>query len=526
MKRTRLWSLFCILLLALGLSGCGADLNTFTWRVDAVPVNLDPQLAVSSEDVTAVMHLFRGLMRLDASGEPQPDAAESWTVSEDGKVYTFTLKEDLEWVWYRQRSQDYLRAVTAEDYVYGFRRVFDPETGSPYADDFSCIAGSDAVREGRADPSALGVEAVDERTVRITLETADPEFLTKLCLPGAMPCNREFFESTEGSYGLSSSSVMGTGPFYLYNWTSEGLFLRRGSSGGAINNLRLVLRDPEDTASPADRVRDGSSSAELSDTAAEDLAQIAYTSRTWGLLFNCGGEDNPLANVSVRQALASAAAGAELTLPLTPYDVLRLRRHMNNMPSEAFLNDFTRMRTFPDTGFPLPLLRMLEGPGEPCPFVTPGGCSVYENRPGACRFYPLGRGTKMGHEGVDERFFLVREPHCHGFDEGKEWTAQTWLASQELDEYNAANDRYMRLMAMVKATEKPLEPRMATMVILCLYQLDKFRELIEKMGIFRRVEITEERQKAVMESDEATLDFALDWLELVIFGQSEGLNKK
>ena len=217
---------------------------------------------------------------------------------------------------------------------------------------------------------------------------------------------------------------------------------------------------------------------------------------------------------------------AELTLPLTPYDVLRLRRHMNNMPSEAFLNDFTRMRTFPDTGFPLPLLRMLEGPGEPCPFVTPGGCSVYENRPGACRFYPLGRGTKMGHEGVDERFFLVREPHCHGFDEGKEWTAQTWLASQELDEYNAANDRYMRLMAMVKATEKPLEPRMATMVILCLYQLDKFRELIEKMGIFRRVEITEERQKAVMASDEATLDFALDWLELVIFGQSEGLNKK
>ena len=169
---------------------------------------------------------------------------------------------------------------------------------------------------------------------------------------------------------------------------------------------------------------------------------------------------------------------------------------------------------------------MLEGPGEPCPFVTPGGCSVYENRPGACRFYPLGRGTKMGHDGVDERFFLVREPHCHGFDEGKEWTAQTWLASQELDEYNAANDRYMRLMAMVKATEKPLEPRMATMVILCLYQLDKFRELIEKMGIFRRVEITEERQKAVMESDEATLDFALDWLELVIFGQSEGLNKK
>lgn len=315
MKRTGFLSLFCILLLALGLTGCGADLNTFTWRVESVPANLDPQLAVSSEDVTAVMHLFRGLMRLDESGEPQPDAAESWTVSTDGKEYTFTLKEDLEWVWYRQRKQDCLRAVTAEDYVYGFQRIFDPETGSPYADDFSCIAGGQAVLEGRAAPSTLGVEALDERTIRFTLETADPDFLTKLCLPGAMPCNREFFESTEGSYGLSVSSVMGNGPFYLYNWTSEGLFLRRDAAGSEINNLRLVLQDPEDTTSPADRVRGGSSSAELSEDPAEDLAQVSYTSRTWGLLFNCGGEDNPLGNASVRQALAAAVAGTELTLP-------------------------------------------------------------------------------------------------------------------------------------------------------------------------------------------------------------------
>ena len=315
MRLTRHICLFCIGVLALVLTGCSADLNTFTWRVEAVPANLDPQLAVNSEDVTAVTHLFRGLMRLDQAGDPQPDAAESWMVSADGKEYTFTLKEGLEWVWYRQRNQEFLREVTAEDYVYAFQRVFDPGTGSPYADDFSCIAGGQAVLEGRASPDTLGVQAVDARTVRFTLETADPDFLTKLCLPGAMPCNREFFASTEGSYGLASSNVMGNGPFYLYNWTSDGLFLRRDADGSAINNLRLVLQDPEDTATPADRVRDGSSSAELSDTPAEDLAQIAYTSRTWGLLFNCSGEDNPLANVSVRQALASAATDADLTLP-------------------------------------------------------------------------------------------------------------------------------------------------------------------------------------------------------------------
>ncbi|MBO5491173.1 MAG: YkgJ family cysteine cluster protein [Desulfovibrio sp.] len=221
---------------------------------------------------------------------------------------------------------------------------------------------------------------------------------------------------------------------------------------------------------------------------------------------------------------------AELTLPLTPYDVLRLRRHMDNIASEAFLADFTTMRSFPDTGFPLPMLRMLQGPGEPCPFVTPGGCSVYEDRPGACRFYPLGRGTKMAEDGVAERFFVVREPHCHGFDKGTERTAQAWLQNEELAPYNAANDRYMRLMALVRATGKPLEPRMATMAVLCLFQLDKFRELITAMRIFAHVTADEARQQAVMEDslagDEAALDFALDWMELVIFGQCPRLSKK
>ncbi|MBO4300602.1 MAG: YkgJ family cysteine cluster protein, partial [Desulfovibrio sp.] len=127
-------------------------------------------------------------------------------------------------------------------------------------------------------------------------------------------------------------------------------------------------------------------------------------------------------------------------------------------------------------------------------------------------------------------FFFVREPHCHGFDSGTTRTAQEWLHTEGLAEYNAANDRYMRLMAMVRATGKPLESRLATMAVLCLFQLDKFREFINAMGIFSRVDADEARQNLVMEDslagDEAALDFALDWLELVIFGQSPGLTKK
>lgn len=246
----------------------------------------------------------------------------------------------------------------------------------------------------------------------------------------------------------------------------------------------------------------------------ESLPQLAADER---FSFDCGPQQ-PCFN----------RCCAELTLPLTPYDVLRLRRQLG-MESEEFLRVFTAMRSVPDTGLPLPLLRMLESPDAPCPFVTPGGCSVYEDRPGACRCYPLGRGARLGREGIAERFFLVREEHCRGFDCGSSRTPAQWLENQGMRPYTASNDRYMRLMSLVRATGKPLEPRLATMSILCLYQLDKFRELITSMRIFSRVSVDADRQALVLEDsrqgDEAALNFGLDWMELVIFGACPGLGR-
>ncbi len=217
---------------------------------------------------------------------------------------------------------------------------------------------------------------------------------------------------------------------------------------------------------------------------------------------------------------------AELTLPLTPYDVMRMRGHFG-MESEKFLKTHTIMRTFPDTGFPLPLLRMLDTPKEPCPFVTHAGCSIYANRPGACRTYPLGRGTKLDSEGnVAERFFIVQEPHCKGFDEGKYFTAHTWLKDQGLEPYNESNDRYMRIMARVKKRGVAVSPKMATMIILCLYQLDRFRTFLAEMQIFAKLEISTERCTLIMADDVECLNFAYEWLELVIFGSCETLKRK
>ena len=251
-------------------------------------------------------------MRLDENGDPQPDCAESWEMSADGLTYTFTLKEGLTWRWYRARGNDFVRAVEARDFVFAFQRVFSAATASPYAQSFSCIQGGPEALQGIGSLAALGVEAPDERTVVFRLSKADPDFLRKLCLPGAMPCNQEFFENTSGSYGLAVRQVLGNGPFYLYNWTNEGLFLRRSASGKRIDNLRLVLKNSTETDAAA-LVADGKSSAELTDDPnAQGLPQRAYLSTTWCLLLRCSG---PLADRDLRAALAQAAYGVELPLP-------------------------------------------------------------------------------------------------------------------------------------------------------------------------------------------------------------------
>ncbi|MBD5641527.1 MAG: YkgJ family cysteine cluster protein [Desulfovibrio sp.] len=220
---------------------------------------------------------------------------------------------------------------------------------------------------------------------------------------------------------------------------------------------------------------------------------------------------------------------AQLNLPLTPYDTLRLARNLG-MPASGFLRAFTGMRAEEATGFPMFHLRMIESPEAPCPFVSPAGCSVYEDRPAACRCYPLGRGTRLGREGVVERFFLVSEPHCRGFDSGRSWTAGEWLASQGLEEYNRFNDAYMRLLSLVAAGERPIEPRLRSMAILSLWQPDQFRDFLRKMDIFSKLEPGRHDPAIIDEDsvagDKACLAFGLDWLELVIFGRCSGLGRR
>ncbi len=221
------------------------------------------------------------------------------------------------------------------------------------------------------------------------------------------------------------------------------------------------------------------------------------------------------------------ACCSDLTLMLTPYDVLRLRKRLG-LPSREFIARHVLAAQAPDTGFPMLRLRMQDDVhGAPCPFVRREGCSVYPDRPGACRTYPLGRATKTDEHGnVVEQFFVVREPHCRGFEQDRDWTSASWLCDQELARYNAFNDAYMLLLSLARDRGARLDQRQTNLVYLAAYNLDAFGGFLDQMKVLERVEISPERAAAVQDDEEARLEFAMDWLPLALFGVESRLRRK
>lgn len=291
----------------LALTGCGSSSSapSFTWFVDTIPANLDPQVASAAPDVIACENLYSGLVRKKADGEIVPDLSESWTISSDGKTYTFQIKDGLTYKAVKGASTDH--TITAEDFVFAFRRIFQPQTNSPYAVEFAALENSAAVLAGTADASTLGVSAAGPLTLVFRLSEKDDNFLAKLTLPGAMPCDEAFFESTRGTYGLTAKTTLSSGSFYLYNWTASGLFLHRSAASPLVNNLRLVQNTSNTDKSAAQLIADEKCSAALDDTAeATSLQSVEYSDTTWALLFNAS-EGSVFAVASLRQALAGIA---------------------------------------------------------------------------------------------------------------------------------------------------------------------------------------------------------------------------
>ena len=137
----------------------------------ADPSTLDPTLSTGLGEFKILSGLFEGLVRADEDTlRVEPAAAESWEVSEGGKVYTFRLRDGLRW------SDG--EPLKASDFVFAWRRALNPSIGAEYASLMYCIKNAEAINSGREkNLSALGARALDSRTLRIELEAPTPYFL-------------------------------------------------------------------------------------------------------------------------------------------------------------------------------------------------------------------------------------------------------------------------------------------------------------------------------------------------------------
>ena len=163
-----------------------------------------------TEHVRIIADFTDGLMQMDADGQPVPAIAESYDLSEDGTVYTFHLREDAVW-----SNGD---PVTAADFVFGWQRAVDPAVASEYAymlSDIGQVQNAAEIIAGEMDKSELGIKALDDYTLEVTLNVPVSYFLSLMYFPTFYPVNQAFYESVGDTFATSPETTLSNGAFVL-----------------------------------------------------------------------------------------------------------------------------------------------------------------------------------------------------------------------------------------------------------------------------------------------------------------------
>lgn len=308
---------FCATLIMTGFSGCKKNKNSpenqvIKYNLESEPRTLDPQVCNDYAANIVIMNIFEGLVRLDESGNVTPGVATSWDVSADGMTYKFHLREDAAW------SDKAKTPVTAQDFVFGLQRALDKYTNSPNAYTLYCIKNARKVNIDGAPADSLGVFASDEHTVAIELEYPMENFLSLLATAPTMPCNKAFFEGTNGQYGLEAATIISNGAFKVkprYGWSHyNSLSLVKNENylganapvpAGVDFTIGKDLTDAVSliTTSAIDAAL-LASEEQVTEAKRKNLGTIDFKDTLWGLAFNT--QDALFANLNVRLGFLEA----------------------------------------------------------------------------------------------------------------------------------------------------------------------------------------------------------------------------
>ncbi len=216
---------------AMFLSGAGATAETLSRGTASEPSTLDPHVATGNSAAPILYDMFVGLTTFDLTGAIAPGAAERWSISEDGRTYTFTLRENLKW------SDG--TPITAEDFAWSYRRLLTPATAARFASFFYAIENARDVVRGQKPPEALGVSAPDARTVVFKLRFPAAYFLQNVASNPGAPVPRTVIEE-HGRGWTRAGRMLSNGPYRLAEYVPQShITLEKNPHFYAADTVRL-----------------------------------------------------------------------------------------------------------------------------------------------------------------------------------------------------------------------------------------------------------------------------------------------
>ncbi|WP_232699947.1 peptide ABC transporter substrate-binding protein [Brevibacillus daliensis] len=224
-------------------AGSGELAQEISINLKSEPPTADPGLADDSASSTILRATFDGLMRPGLDGKLANSVAKDYKMSEDGKTYTFTLRESK---WSNGEP------VTAKDFEYAWKRVLTPKLGASYAYQLYYLKNAEAYNKGQAKVEDVGVKALDEHTLEVTLENPTPFFLELTAFYTLFPVNEKLVSSNK-EWANEAATHVGNGPFKMTEWKHKSsIILEKNENywdaeNVKVNKINMNMIDDEST---------------------------------------------------------------------------------------------------------------------------------------------------------------------------------------------------------------------------------------------------------------------------------------
>lgn len=215
MSRIKVFSILLIVTLLVTLAaGCGKSASNgqvLRYALEAEPATLDPAKSTAIPESLVEIQIFEGLTRLNSQDQPAPGVAEKWEVSPDGLKYIFTLRQNAKW------SNG--EPVTAQDFEFAWKRVLNPEFASENAYMLFSIKNAQAYNEKKLAVDQVGIKALNDTTLEVTLEKPTAYFLSLAAFHAFYPVHQKTVTANPENWAIDAQTLIGNGPFKITKWS-------------------------------------------------------------------------------------------------------------------------------------------------------------------------------------------------------------------------------------------------------------------------------------------------------------------